>query len=111
MIQPLDDADYPALLQRDTPVVLYKHSHRCPVSSGAQRRLEGFAETHPDVPVYEVNVIRQRALSMQIADDFDVRHESPQVFLVVDGRAVWHTSHGRITAQAVEDALDEAAQD
>ncbi|MEM8600428.1 MAG: bacillithiol system redox-active protein YtxJ [Bacteroidota bacterium] len=105
MIQPLNDENYPLLLTQDGPLVLYKHSHRCPISAGAQRRLRTFALEHPAVPVYEVNVIDQRDLSQQIAADFGIDHQSPQAFLLQRGRVVWHDSHGAITGGAVEDAL------
>ncbi|MEM8559720.1 MAG: bacillithiol system redox-active protein YtxJ [Bacteroidota bacterium] len=105
MIQPLAADDYPALLVADGPLVLYKHSHRCPISAGAQRRLTTFALEHPTVPVYEVNVIDQRDLSQQIAADLGIEHASPQAFLLVGGHVVWHDSHGRITGSAIESAL------
>ncbi|MEM6784728.1 MAG: bacillithiol system redox-active protein YtxJ [Bacteroidota bacterium] len=105
MLQALDAVDYPALLTQDGPLVLYKHSHRCPISAGAQRRLRTFALEHPEVAVYEVNVIDQRDLSQQIASDFGIEHQSPQAFLLQRGRVVWHDSHGAITGGAVEEAL------
>ena len=105
MLQPLDAADYPALLTQEGSLVLYKHSHRCPISGGAQRRLRTFALEHPEVPVFEVNVIDQRDLSQQIAADLGIQHQSPQAFLLQRGRVVWHDSHGAITGGAVEEAL------
>jgi bacillithiol system protein YtxJ len=36
------------------------------------------------------------------------RHESPQVIVLRQGRAIWSASHDAITAQAVATALQEA---
>jgi hypothetical protein len=35
-----------------------------------------------------------------------VRHESPQVLLVVDGTVLWHVSHGAITVQSLSRAME-----
>ncbi len=86
--------------------LLYKHSSRCPLSAGVLHDVRHFAEARRDIPVYKVPVIEQRALSNRIADRLGVDHESPQVILVVNGRAVWHASHDDVT----ESALDEAAR-
>jgi len=47
-----------------------------------------------------------RALSSAIAEATGVRHQSPQAILLRDGEAVWDTSHGRITEEALGEALD-----
>ena len=38
-----------------------------------------------------------------------VRHESPQVLLLREGRAAWHASHRGITGERVRAALAEHA--
>jgi bacillithiol system protein YtxJ len=40
-----------------------------------------------------------------VAETTGVHHHSPQVILLRDGEAVWDTSHGRITAEAMAAAL------
>lgn len=86
--------------------LIYKHSSRCPLSAGVLCDVRRFAETRWDIPVYKVPVIEQRGLSNRIADRLGVDHESPQVILVMNGRAVWHASHDDISVAA----LDEAAR-
>jgi GTP-binding protein len=36
----------------------------------------------------------------------DIRHETPQVVLVKDGRAVWHASHFRVRSEAIAAAVE-----
>jgi bacillithiol system protein YtxJ len=44
-----------------------------------------------------------------VAERLGVRHESPQVFVVVRGRATWHSSHSGVTAERVSRAFENAA--
>lgn len=73
---------------------VFKHSTTCPVSARAAREVEALES---DLPVYWVNVREQRELSNWIAEALGVRHESPQLILVRDGRAVKSWSHFEIT--------------
>jgi bacillithiol system protein YtxJ len=81
--------------------VIYKHSPACGLSRGAAHEVRRFMESHPDVPVYQVDVLGGRPLSREIARRLDVRHESPQVSLVRDGAAVWDASHGGVRAASL----------
>lgn len=87
-------------------VVLYKHSPLCGLSALAVREVGMFSEANPDVPVYRVDVIRDRVVSREIARRLAVRHESPQAFVLKGGEVVWHGSHRAVTA----DALGEQAR-
>ena len=78
--------------------VLYKHSTSCGVSAFAYREVKKFATEHPEVPVYLVKVIQQRPLSNRIADHFEIRHESPQAFVIKEGSETWNGSHQQVTA-------------
>ena len=60
-----------------------------------------FGETHPDWPIYKLNVIERRELSDDVEDRLGIRHQSPQAFIIRDGSCVWNASHGDITAQAL----------
>ena len=77
--------------------IIYKHSTRCPVSSIVIHEVIRFGETHPDWKLYLLKVVERRGLSNAVAERLDVRHASPQVFVIKQGRCVWHTSHSGIT--------------
>jgi bacillithiol system protein YtxJ len=87
--------------------VLYKHSTRCGVSSGSLIEMRQFAERHPDVPVYIVDVVADRDIARRSADATGVGHESPQVILLVAGHAVWDASHFSVSCSRLERALVE----
>ncbi len=85
--------------------VLFKHSPACWSSAKALRHVRAFAAQHPDVPVYLVDVLAQRALSMEAARRLGVPHESPQAIALVDGSVVWSGSHWEVTTDALSAAV------
>ena len=46
----------------------------------------------------------ERKLSDYIADKTQVKHESPQAFYFVDGKAVWNASHRDINVSSLAQA-------
>ena len=88
------------------PVVLFKHSTRCSISSMAKGRLErSWSFPEKDVTPYYLDLIKYRAVSNEIADLFHVRHESPQLLLMKNGEVVFHTSHNDIRSEVLVDYL------
>ena len=77
------------------PVVIYKHSTACPVSSDARRRLE-HAEQPVNIDFYYLDLIRYRAISNEIAARFNIAHKSPQVLLIQNGECVYNESHMKV---------------
>lgn len=57
-----------------------------------------------------VEVQRARALSTEIESRLGVIHESPQVIVLSKGQVAWNASHFQITAEAVTEAVREAAE-
>lgn len=105
--QPLrDDVAFQSALARsqDEPVILYKHSNTCPLSAAARSEMVHFVQEE-DVPVYEVVVQEARSASDKIAEELGVRHETPQVIILNQGRPLFDASHRDITAQTVRQAL------
>lgn len=83
--------------------VVFKHSSRCPISRSAQREVERFLNNQPDVPVYLVDVIRDRTVSRALATRTGIRHESPQTIVLHQGAVAWHGSHYQVTADAIRE--------
>ena len=84
------------------PILLFKHSLTCSISSWAYKDLAVL-----DGPVMMVVVQNARALSNEIASRTGIKHESPQAIVLRNGRPVWSGSHGKVTAAAVTQALQE----
>ena len=100
---PITDAEtLNQLVQRShsEPVLLFKHSTTCPISSAAHREI-----TKVTVPVSLVVVQTARDVSREVEARTGVRHESPQAIVIRNGTAVWNASHFDITAEAVTQAM------
>jgi bacillithiol system protein YtxJ len=82
------------------PVVLFKHSTTCGISSGVYREV---SQVPADVNVVVIQTHRE--LSNTISSRTGVRHESPQAFVIVDGKAVYHASHYDIEAEHIKARL------
>lgn len=107
ILQPLDDEDaLDALLERPL-VLVYKHSPACWQSFRAIGQVRRFALERERLPVFMVDVIRQRPLARRIAERLSVRHESPQVLLVREGTVVWHASHSGVSYDGLHRALED----
>lgn len=91
------------------PVVIFKHSPTCGTSAQAFDELDSFLQGDDRVDVHLVDVLSNRPLAQAIARRFGVRHESPQVLVMTDGRVRWNGSHWRVTAAALRSALADAA--
>ncbi|PYI54647.1 bacillithiol system redox-active protein YtxJ [Paenibacillus flagellatus] len=91
----------------ETPVLVFKHSTRCPISAEAHDQWLSYLgdSPNPDIEYAIVLVVESRPVSNLIADTLNVKHESPQAILVKGRRAVWHTSHGRITEPVLREVL------
>jgi bacillithiol system protein YtxJ len=82
------------------PVIIFKHSTSCPISAAAYREMKNV-----DAEVSLVEVQSAREVSREIANRTGVRHESPQVIVLRNGKAVWNASHFDVTATAVAEAV------
>ena len=87
-------------LSASEAVVVFLHDPYCPVSADAHEEMERVAGGS-----WVIDVSRQHDLKKEIAARTKVRHESPQVFVLKDGRATWNASHYKITKDAVEKAV------
>jgi bacillithiol system protein YtxJ len=80
---------------KSTPVVIFKHSTSCSISSTAKSRLErqwsGGGLDH--VKPYFLDLLQYRPVSNEVAEVFQVRHESPQLLLIQDGMCTYDASH------------------
>lgn len=87
---------------KERPVMIYKHSTRCGISSMALDRLErSWDESGDQIKAYYLDLLSYRQLSDQVAETFQVYHQSPQVILVRDGKAVYDDSHMSISFSAL----------
>lgn len=82
-------------LENSEPFLIFKHSTRCSISSMTKNRFERNFDLE-DVKVFYLDLIKYRSISNQLASDFNVHHESPQLMYIKEGRCLYHASHGAI---------------
>lgn len=90
------------------PVLLFKHSTRCSISSTALNRIERkWKDTDSQrlVPYY-LDLIAYRDVSNAIAARYGVEHQSPQVIVVVNGKAVYSATHFDIVYDDLLNAIN-----
>jgi bacillithiol system protein YtxJ len=80
----------------DTPVMIFKHSTRCSISSSALNRIERNWSNEVDdlktKPFY-LDLIAYRNISNEVAQKWSIEHQSPQVLIIENGKCIYNESH------------------
>ena len=84
------------------PIVIFKHSTRCSISRFALKQFEREYDLDENVDAFFLDLIEHRDVSNEIASKFGVYHESPQLILIKNGKAVYDVSHSDINAEALK---------
>jgi len=88
------------------PVAVYKHSTQCGNSDVAIEEIHAFEEAHPAAAViYYLDLLAHRDVSAAIAQRLGIRHESPQVIVLREGKPVAVLNHRAIRLAALEKAI------
>jgi bacillithiol system protein YtxJ len=105
-LESLEDLSFALEKSNVVPVALFKHSTRCSISSAAKDRIERqwtFSESQ--LPIYYLDLIQFREISNKIAEVTGVTHESPQLIIVKNGKAVYDTSHSGIIPRLIPEEI------
>ena len=107
---PLTDSEQLADLAQashEQPVLIFKHSTTCSISAAAKGKIERqWAASGLDLPIYYLDLLRFRPISAQIAEQFGVQHESPQLLLIKDGECAYDASHMGIRLSDVQAVME-----
>jgi len=101
----LDQLNEIVALSNEKPVAIFKHSTRCSISRMALKQFENEFDSEAKVETYFLDLIAYRAVSNEIANRFNVYHESPQLLLIKNGQSVYDVSHSDIDAGDLTDRL------
>ena len=90
------------------PVLIFKHSTRCSISSTALNRIRqaGPHDLGVSTAVYVLDLLAHRDLSHIIAERYAIWHESPQAILLRHGKAVFNASHLSILPAEIRQAAE-----
>lgn len=86
-----------------TKIAIFKHSTRCFISKTVLKNFEKEVAQYPntDTQFYFLDLIQYRELSNKIAEDFNVRHESPQLIVFENRKPINDASHQNISISQV----------
>ena len=87
------------------PVIIFKHSTRCSISSMALSRFEREWDSSQHIQLFYLDLIAFRQLSNEISEVLNVEHQSPQLILLNQGKVIYTASHNGISAQEIKSAL------
>lgn len=82
----------------DHKIAIFKHSTSCFISKTVLRNFEKEAENlSGKADLYYLDLLAHRPLSNKIAEDLGVTHQSPQLIVIENGKAVNNASHQSIS--------------
>ena len=89
------------------PVLIFKYSTRCNISRTSLDRLERQwqDEEMSDTKAYFLDLLAHRELSRELAAQFNVEHESPQILLIRNGASILDLSHFQIEYDQIRAAV------
>jgi len=103
MYKTIDDVDAVLKAGAGKKILILKHSATCPFSARGKREVDNFLAEKGSVEAYLVVVQQQRSVSKELAGRLGVKHESPQVLLIKDGKAEKVWNHRDIRKELIEE--------
>lgn len=88
------------------PVLIFKHSTRCGVSSMALKNFEmSYDIDQKLLDLFFLDLLQFRNISNEIVSKFNIPHQSPQVIIISKGKVVYHDSHYGISVDTIKKAI------
>lgn len=83
-------------------IAIFKHSTSCFISKTVLKNFEKEIENADQKPeLYFLDLLAHRAISNKIASDLEIRHESPQLLVIENGKVINSASHQHISADQI----------
>lgn len=87
----------------DGKIAIFKHSTSCFISKTVLRNFEKEIEEAQQhgATLYFLDLLAHRNISNKIAEDFGIRHESPQLIVIQNGNEINNASHQDISLSQI----------
>ena len=85
----------------EKPVVVFKHSTRCSISRMVLKQFENEFDLQDKIIPYFLDLLEHRDISNAITSRFEVQHQSPQIIVIKEGKAVYTASHESIDVEKI----------
>ena len=90
----------------DVPVLIFKHSTRCSISSMVKSQFERkWNVSEAACEIYYLDLIAHRDVSNEIENITKVVHQSPQAIVIKNGEVIYQDSHNGIDAEQIASIL------
>ena len=77
--------------------LIFKHSTRCGISRMVLKTFENdYSFSTEEADAYYLDLLNYRDISNEIAEKFDVFHQSPQLIVIKNRKVIQNASHGDI---------------
>ncbi len=87
----------------EKPVILFKHSTRCSISRMVWNNFQKeYLFPTEKMEVYYLDLLNYREISNEIANRFNIVHQSPQILVIKNGACVYNASHESINVAQLE---------
>ncbi len=93
-------SDLDALIaeSNEKTVLIFKHSTRCSISRMVLKQFESEFDVEEYLTPYFLDLLNHRDVSNEIANQFGVYHQSPQLLVIKEGKSIFDASHESIDA-------------
>ncbi len=89
----------------DKPILLFKHSTRCSISSMALTGFERNWSGRVHCELYFIDLLKHRDVSQETAILTGITHQSPQCIVIKGSEIVYEATHSGIDARRIESIL------
>jgi bacillithiol system protein YtxJ len=105
-LEVLDQLDAVVNTSLTTPQLIFKHSTRCSISRFVLADfMSHFTYSSEEFGAHYLDLLNHRDISNAIAERFDIQHQSPQLIVIKEGKAIAHASHEGINDLQLSDFL------
>lgn len=104
-LKSIEELDQAIKQSVDKPVLFFKHSTRCSISSMALNSFENNWNGTDEVDLYFLDLLSHRDISNAIAEKTNVVHQSPQVIVLKNNEVVYTATHSGINAEQALDSI------
>ncbi|KMQ58796.1 general stress protein [Chryseobacterium sp. BLS98] len=83
-------------------IAIFKHSTRCFISKTVLKNFEKEIDNlDHNVELYYLDLLQHRLISIKISDNLGIRHESPQLIVIENGKVINSASHEDISTSQI----------
>ncbi len=94
------------LNENEKPILFFKHSTRCSISSMALSRLEGdWEQKESSCELVFIDLIAFRSVSNLLSETTGIQHQSPQVIIWKNGKVLHYASHSEIKYKTIKEFI------